>query len=316
MSSNTDDLKAIDTFFASQHPKTITGKNILTQWQQWYPSVTSFWSWKWSTATDADLTEGKRLRDQYNLAESPRAFTALQKSPQATEEENQWFKDMPIVNTTGMSPSDAKSAIWDAKNTREPPESLKKLGFTGTSSDTNFAGAHKTVQQGSRNADVGVWQQLVGANVTNNFDANTRKLTIDWQIAHGLKGDGIVGSKTWTMALNLANPNGTALPSFDERANSVSGNNTVPYAVAAAPSHAKAQVASVGWGHATGAQANKYLKELTLAKERQKSLAVSALPTTLPKIAPWAWAGMAAAAVAGVLYAVFGKPKTVIYKDQ
>src|SRR5208337_3303765 len=109
--SNSDDLSAIKSFFDSQilnqQPRTITGKNILAQWQHWIPSVSTF-----LYVSDDDLKEAKRLRDQFNLAESPKAFTAVQASPQLSPEESQWFKDMPIVNTTGMSPSDAKAAIW------------------------------------------------------------------------------------------------------------------------------------------------------------------------------------------------------------
>jgi peptidoglycan hydrolase-like protein with peptidoglycan-binding domain len=306
--SNSDDLQAIRNFMGAQIPKTITGKNLITQWNHWIPTVSTF-----IYVSDDDLKEANRIRDQFNLAESPKAITAMQSSPQLSQEETRFFKDMPIVNTTGMSPNDAKSAIWNTKNNTTPPSTLHIY----QSPDSLLAGSHKTVQQGSKNHDVGIWQQVIGVKATDNFDPATRKATIDWQVAHGLKGDGIVGAKTWSMALQYANPNGTALPSFEERATSVSGGNTIPFAVARAPALARPQVAAVASGSVTGAQAHKYLANIKQATQNSKALAeLGMLPTGIKKVPGWAWAGMGAAAVAGVLYSVFGKPKMTTYTNK
>ena len=306
--SNSDDLQAIRSFMGTQIPKTITGKNLITQWNHWIPTVSTF-----LYVSDDDLKEAKRLRDQYNLAESPKAFMAVASSPQLSSEETQFFKDMPVVDTTGMSPSDAKSAVWNVKNNTTPPASLHIY----QNLDSALAGSHKTIQQGSRNKDVGLWQQVVGVPATDNFDPATRKATIEWQVAHGLKGDGIVGSKTWTMALQYSNPNGTPLPSFEDRATSVSGGNTIPFAIARLPAIVKPQAAAVATGNATGAQAHKYITDIKRAVQNSKTLAeASAVPSTFSKIPKWAWAGAGAAAVAGLLYGILGKPKMTTYTKE
>ena len=306
--SNSDDLQAIRSFMGTQIPKTITGKNIITQWNQWIPTVRTF-----LYVSDDDLKEAKRLRDQYNLAETPKAFTAVASSPQLTSEETRFFKDMPVIDTTGMSPSDAKSAVWNVKNNTTPPASLHIY----QNLDSALAGSHKTIQQGSRNKDVGLWQQVVGVPATDNFDPATRKATIEWQVAHGLKGDGIVGSKTWTMALQYSNPNGTPLPSFEDRATSVSGGNTIPFAIARLPAIVKPQAAAVATGNATGAQAHKYITDIKRAVQNSKTLAeASAVPSTFSKIPKWAWAGAGAAAVTGLLYGILGKPKMTTYTKE
>jgi len=303
--SNSDDLQAIRSFMGAQIPKTITGKNIIAQWNHWIPTVSTF-----MYVSDDDLKEAKRLRDQYNLAESPKAFTAVVNSPQLTSEETRFFKDMPIVNTTGMSPSDAKSAVWNVKNNTTPPASLHIY----QNIDSQLAGSHKSIQQGSRNSDVGIWQQVIGVTTTNNFDPATRKATIDWQVAHGLKGDGIVGPKTWTMALQYANPNGTPLPSFEEKATALSGGHTIPFAVARAPALARPQVAAVASGSVTGAQAHKYLLDIKRVAQNSKALAeASAIPSFTSKVPKWAWVGAGSALVAGMLYGIFGKPKMSTY---
>ena len=306
--SNSDDLQAIRSFMGTQIPKTITGKNIITQWNQWIPTVRTF-----LYVSDDDLKEAKRLRDQYNLAETPKAFTAVASSPQLTSEETRFFKDMPVIDTTGMSPSDAKSAVWNVKNNTTPPASLHIY----QNLDSALAGSHKTIQQGSKNKDVGLWQQVIGVTATDNFDPTTRKATIDWQVAHGLKGDGIVGPKTWTMALQYSNPNGTPLPSFEDRATSVSGGNTIPFAIARLPAIVKPQAAAVATGNATGAQAHKYITDIKRAVQNSKSLAeASAVPSSFSKVPKWAWAGAGAAVVAGMLYGIFGKPKMTTYTKE
>ena len=55
-------------------------------------------------------------------------------------------------------------------------------------------------------ADVALWQTIVGATPDGLFGPNTQAATKAWQAAHGLAADGIVGPKTWAAATLVAAP--------------------------------------------------------------------------------------------------------------
>jgi peptidoglycan hydrolase-like protein with peptidoglycan-binding domain len=57
--------------------------------------------------------------------------------------------------------------------------------------------ARATLRRGSRTADVELVQVSVGAAATGYFDAATEASVREFQRAHGLVPDGIVGPKTW-----------------------------------------------------------------------------------------------------------------------
>jgi peptidoglycan hydrolase-like protein with peptidoglycan-binding domain len=46
-----------------------------------------------------------------------------------------------------------------------------------------------------------VWQTIVGVTPDGDFGPRTLDATVDFQTAHGLDGDGIVGQKTWAAGL-------------------------------------------------------------------------------------------------------------------
>ena len=48
---------------------------------------------------------------------------------------------------------------------------------------------------------VKVWQIIAGVTADGDFGSRTLDATVDFQTAHGLDGDGIVGQKTWTEGL-------------------------------------------------------------------------------------------------------------------
>lgn len=58
------------------------------------------------------------------------------------------------------------------------------------------------LKAGSKGRAVKVWQMIVGAKTDGDFGAKTDALTREWQRAHGLAADGVVGPKTWAAALN------------------------------------------------------------------------------------------------------------------
>ena len=61
--------------------------------------------------------------------------------------------------------------------------------------------------QGYAESDaVPLWRFLIGCGgKSKKYGSVLRQHTKDWQEAHGLKADGIVGRKSWTEALNDLN---------------------------------------------------------------------------------------------------------------
>lgn len=57
-----------------------------------------------------------------------------------------------------------------------------------------------TIKLGSRGADVGLWQRIIGATPDEIFGPGTDARTRIWQQAHDLHADGVVGPQTWRAA--------------------------------------------------------------------------------------------------------------------
>jgi putative chitinase len=62
------------------------------------------------------------------------------------------------------------------------------------------------LQKGSHGDDVKSLQDKLGAVADGIFGAGTEQLVKDWQIAHGLDADGIVGEKTWNLLFPEVSP--------------------------------------------------------------------------------------------------------------
>lgn len=60
-----------------------------------------------------------------------------------------------------------------------------------------------TLGLGAKGPDVAQWQRLIGVQSDGDFGPITKQVTIAWQVANGLKGDGVVGPKTWAAADRL-----------------------------------------------------------------------------------------------------------------
>ena len=57
------------------------------------------------------------------------------------------------------------------------------------------------ISKGDYGNAVTVWQVIAGVDPDGDFGSRTLDATVNFQTAHGLKGDGIVGQKTWTAGL-------------------------------------------------------------------------------------------------------------------
>jgi hypothetical protein len=58
------------------------------------------------------------------------------------------------------------------------------------------------LRKGMHGDAVMVWQIIAGVDPDGDFGSRTLDATVDFQTAHGLDGDGIVGQKTWAAGLN------------------------------------------------------------------------------------------------------------------
>ena len=57
------------------------------------------------------------------------------------------------------------------------------------------------LRKGMHGDAVMVWQIIAGVDPDGDFGSRTLDATVDFQTAHGLDGDGIVGQKTWAAGL-------------------------------------------------------------------------------------------------------------------
>lgn len=63
---------------------------------------------------------------------------------------------------------------------------------------------HATIKKGSKGPDVQFWQKFLGITVDGKFGPATETATKNYQTAHGLKADGIVGANTWATTTGIA----------------------------------------------------------------------------------------------------------------
>jgi hypothetical protein len=63
-----------------------------------------------------------------------------------------------------------------------------------------------TILLGSIGPNVEQWQRIIGEKSDGIFGKRTQAATIAWQLAHGLTADGIVGARSWSVALQRDMP--------------------------------------------------------------------------------------------------------------
>lgn len=306
--SNTDDFNSIKTYFNQAAAKTANGATTRTTFLSWAPTVSTFLG-----VNDKDLAMAKLYRDQFNGYEFAQQVAAQQNQPQLTLEEKEYFiNKIPVVNTTGMTAEQAHAAVW----TKQANAPAIPTTLAGPSSSA-AAQKHSTIKAGSKEKqDIKDWQKIIGIKDDGIFGAQTTALTKTWQKNHGLKDDGIVGPATWTKAYEVATPTGQPMPATAQQIAAATGASTVPHVVAAATVAKPAATAAKPTTTSTGAAASSTnaaassFQQKVATETKAIEAGMLAIPSKMPM---WAWAGAIGAALAGVAYAIFGKPKTVKY---
>lgn len=172
------DIEAINDYFSRTTATTSEARADQASWTAWYKNLSFF-----DKMTDGTLQDASAKRDRFNIDNKTPPIPSV---PLTAEEAN-YFLKMPIVNTTGMTADEAQKAVWSAKSTVTQPVSLTVN--------------RSTIKQGSKGDNVKEWQRIVGGIAVDGiFGAGTTTATKNWQKAHGLTADGIVGPKTWGIA--------------------------------------------------------------------------------------------------------------------
>lgn len=81
-------------------------------------------------------------------------------------------------------------------------ETVKTPSTPKPAAKTTVAYPGTLIKKGSKGANVGKIQKVVGVKVDNDFGANTEKAVIAWQKKNKLSADGIVGKATWNKMFN------------------------------------------------------------------------------------------------------------------
>lgn len=119
--------------------------------------------------------------------------------------------DLADRMSTGMSfdqaiaqfASRARPPVFSHNRIRTRRRFIGARGFVDAGAFIDAGALPTTIQQGSTGADVRQWQLIIGVKVDGQFGPQTKLATIAWQKSRGLVADGIVGPKTWAVALGV-----------------------------------------------------------------------------------------------------------------
>lgn len=228
MTTQADDISAINDYFNRMAAKTTAAKVAKESWNSWYKGL-SFIS---KSFTEPTLNEAIKRRTVFDAANGE---VARLSDGGLTEEEKTYFANLPSADITGQTPEQAKVTIAAA---------AAKGGAQLPVPSTLLVAKLGALRQGSVGEAVKEWQAIVGVPVDGRFGPATTAATKKWQAAHGLVTDGVVGPACWTAAQaskpsvvtqllqNIPSP--TATQNYDV-------SNTIPsppakIAVATAPS--------------------------------------------------------------------------------
>jgi peptidoglycan hydrolase-like protein with peptidoglycan-binding domain len=277
--SNSEDLKAIKVFFDNARPKFQSAADLKIAFEKWEPTVSHFLG-----VSDDDMARARRYRDDFHKANGEKP---LPQGQQLTAAEAEYFQNMPVVDVTHKTASEAHADIWTRKgNAPLPPPESHWLS-------TGLGIARKVLRLGMQDknteTDIKDWQNVIGVKADGKFGPNTKAVTIKWQAARGIKADGIVGASSWEAAVRSGKATEEAAPVAERIAAAVAP--TVARGAAPKAPQVQAQIAQ--------------LKEAAKAQE----LNILPVPNT-KKL--WLVGGIVTAAI--LLFVAIGKPKTVPIK--
>lgn len=204
LSDSSSNLNAINDYFNRTTATTDEAKRQKTAWGVWWNNLSWF-----DKQSDSVLADATAKRTAFNLANK----TPELPSTPLTKEEADYFKNIPVVDVTGLSKEEAQKKIW----TPVPGSAKAPISLTV---------ARTTIKMGSKGENVKEWQRIVGATpVDGNFGKGTDTLTRTWQKNHGLKVDGIVGPNTWAAAYGDAPKMHPEIPSASTPASKAAAVN-------------------------------------------------------------------------------------------
>jgi murein L,D-transpeptidase YcbB/YkuD len=309
--SNNEDFDAIKSYFQNQSAKTAKAADLRTSFLAWAPTVSKGLNWGFSTTdltvySDEDLNKARKFRDDFNTANLE---PVLPQGEQLTPAEANYFQNMPVVNTTGMTAAQAHEAIWTKKaGSPEPPAGSVWLGGKPLASAT--AVKHATIKQGSKGADVVAWQTIIGIKADGTFGPETTKLTKAKQKAWGLKDDGVVGPATWAKAAEMTTSTGAPAVATPLQVAAVTGQNTAkPKPAAGSTQHATGLIPETSSTPSAFQSAVSHIESGAQTAEA----GILGIPSNASK---WTIGGIVVLVLGGIAYAIFGKPKLVDYSKQ
>jgi peptidoglycan hydrolase-like protein with peptidoglycan-binding domain len=182
MTDQAENLKAINDFFVRTAAITPKAAAVKTDWAAWYSKL--------------GFLDMNVIANIYDEARARRNLFMTSNVANAAEKANveQWL-DNGITSEQMSGKSDKESQA--AKDRVKVLQA--KLDVQGTT--------HPTIKQGSSGDAVKEWQKFLGLSpVDGKFGPGTQKATVAWQSSHGLKGDGIVGTQTWGLAMGAKTP--------------------------------------------------------------------------------------------------------------
>jgi peptidoglycan hydrolase-like protein with peptidoglycan-binding domain len=275
--SQSDDIDAINDYFSRTKAVTSEAEQLRSSFINWYINL----GWFEKSTNDSVLQEAKARRTAFNAANK----TPEQVVVPLTEEEQEFFQNMPTVDTSGMTPAEATQAIWTPKKgAKKPPASLASMNIPtadGSSIPSSSSVTRRTLTLTSprmKGDDVREWQGLIGITPADGeYGSGSVKKTKDWQTSKGLVANGVVDSASWAAATNVQAPFIPATPT--------------PTAVAARPAATKKKT--------TPAFAD------TVAEIPVKPSITEAgmIPSSLKKMPIWAWIALGITTVGSLFFA-------------
>ena len=178
---HSSDLDAINTYIMSTPAASPGADAIQKAWAPWYNANSG------TFVSDDTWNEARSRRNAFQLANA------------VTPEQQAGIKNVLATSVTPEELQGKPRPIIDVNTGKVTPVPAAGKTSLGVPVGTPGASNHPTLRQGASGPDVTLWQSIVGVTEPN-FGPATLTATKNWQSAHGLTADGIVGPKTWSAA--------------------------------------------------------------------------------------------------------------------